>query len=165
VYTRVSNSEARKEQMAMVLTAVKASVAATALSTTALLLIPDAVYQWLFGAAITGITPILLVMAPGLLAMAASQPLSHFLSGTGGVMQNAWSSGIGAVITLAVGVLAIPVWGLLGAALTSSCAHLVSVLYQWYVFQRATGAEWRALLPASGDRQALGTLWRRVLGR
>ena len=40
-----------------------------------------------------------------------------------------------------------------------------SVLYQWLVFQRVTGAGWRDLLPTAQDRQHLLTLWRRLSGR
>jgi O-antigen/teichoic acid export membrane protein len=165
LYTRVSNSERSAEQNTMVLTAMRAAVAAALAVIILLLLVPDGIYRWVFGNEITGLTRLVLLMTPGLLAMAASQALSHFLSGTGRVVHNAAGSGIGALVTLALGYALIPTHGLWGAALTASGAYGASVLYQWLVFQRITGAGWRDLLPTGQDRQHLLTLWRQLSGR
>ena len=165
LYTRVSNGERSAEQNTMVLTAMRAAVAAALAVIILLLLVPDGIYRWVFGNEITGLTRLVLLMTPGLLAMAASQALSHFLSGTGRVVHNAVGSGIGALITLGLGYALIPTHGLSGAALTASGAYGASVLYQWLVFQRITDAGWRDLLPTGQDRQHLLTLWRQLSGR
>lgn len=165
LYTRVSNSERSDQQTAMTLTALRAALGSAAVVIILLLLVPDRVYGWVFGNEITGLAPLVVFMTPGLLAMAASQALSHFLSGSGRVMQNAVSSGIGAVVTLGMGYTLIPTQGLSGAALTASVAYLASVLYQWVVFQRMTDARLRDLLPTQQDGRHLATLWRRLVGR
>ena len=165
LYTRVSNSERSAEQNEMILTAVRAALAAALAVIILLLLVPDRMYIWVFGDEITGLTPLLLLMAPGLLAMAASQAFSHFLSGTGRVLHNAVGSGIGALVTLGLGYALIPTHGLSGAALTASGAYLASVIYQWVVFQRITGSRLKDLLPTGQDGQHLLTLWRRITGR
>ncbi|HOZ39538.1 MAG TPA: polysaccharide biosynthesis C-terminal domain-containing protein [Flavobacteriales bacterium] len=165
LYTRVSNSARSREQVTLALTAVKASVATTAMAALVLILVPDTFYRWLFGAGITGLWPLLLLMTPGLLAMAASQALSHYLSGSGMVLQNALSSGIGAVVTLGLGTALIPTHGLHGAAITTSCAYIAALMHQWFVFRRITRSRAKDLLPVKGDVEALRTLVVRALGR
>ena len=165
LYTRVSNNGPSREQVGIALTALKASVASTALAALVLIMLPDGVYRWLFGPSISGLWSMLLLMTPGLLAMAASQVLSHYLSGAGRVMQNALSSGTGALVTLGLGSVLIPTYGLHGAAITTSCAYLASTAQQWMVFRRLTGSRLKELLPSRSDVAALHTLLGRSLGR
>ncbi|MCU0319995.1 MAG: polysaccharide biosynthesis C-terminal domain-containing protein [Flavobacteriales bacterium] len=165
LYTRVSNAADATRERAVTMAALKASLVATALAVLVLLALPTAVYQTLFGPEIKGLHGILLVLTPGLLAMSASQALSHYLSGAGQVARNAVSSGIGAVVTLVVATWAVPRWGLLGAALSASLAYSASLLYQWWGFRKHSGARWSDLLPTASDSAALAVLWQRIRRR
>ncbi len=165
LYARVSNSHEADEQRAQTLAALKASMAFTLVVVGALLILPDVFYRAVFGPEITGLAPLVLVLAPGLLAMAASQAISHFLSGTGRVRHNTIGSGLGTVLTLVLGLYLVPRYGLMGAAATASSAYCCATFYQWLVFSRLAMVRLHHLLPDARDAQRLRTLWRRALGR
>jgi O-antigen/teichoic acid export membrane protein len=165
LYARISNAADAARERSVTLAAMKASLLATALAVLVLLALPTAVYQALFGPEIKGLHGILWALFPGLLAMSASQALSHYLSGAGQVARNAVSSGIGAVVTLAVATWAVPHWGLLGAALSASLAYSASLLHQWWSFRQHSGARWSDLLPTRGDKAEWAVLWHRISGR
>lgn len=164
LYARVSNAADARLERSLTLAAVKVSVLATAVFTGTLLLLPEVLYQWLFGPEVHGLHGLLWSLLPGLVAMAASQALSHYLSGAGEVRRNAIGSGIGAVVTLLAATWAIPRWGLHGAAGSASLAYCASVVYQWWSFQVLTGAGWRDLLPTAADRHAVALLLKRLTG-
>lgn len=164
LYARVSNAADARLERSLTLAAVKVSVLATAAFTGTLLLLPEVLYQWLFGPEVHGLHGLLWSLLPGLVAMAASQALSHYLSGAGEVRRNAIGSGIGAVVTLLAATWAIPRWGLHGAAWSASLAYCASVVYQWRSFQVLTGAGWRELVPTAADRHAVLLLLKRLTG-
>jgi len=165
LYSKVSNLVEAERQRDLTVILLKVSVAVALVSCTALLLVPDGVYTWIFGPEISGLRPILVRMAPGLVAMSASQVLSHYLSGTGRIKHNTIGSGIGLVITVLVGFWLIPASGLEGAAITASLAYGLSVCYQLIVFRRVTGISWAELIPHSGDRERAMRLWDRFKQR
>jgi O-antigen/teichoic acid export membrane protein len=165
LYARVSNVQERERQRDLTLSVLKLSVALAALAAALLIALPDAVYRWAFGPAVAGVRWMVALLVPGLLAMAASQALSHFLSGIGAVRHNTVASGIGLGITVAGGFALIPSQGLHGAAITASCAYCASFLYQAFLFRRMTGARWKHCLPDAQDARRLGGLWRRMMGQ
>lgn len=165
LYARVSNQNVLHQQRDLTLSVLKLAVAIAVATVLVLLVVPDAVYVRLFGPEITGLAPIVLVMAPGLIAMSASQAYSHFLSGIGRVHHNTIGSAIGLVVTVAVGYTLIPSLGLRGAGITASAAYGASVVYQALVFGRITKAGLEHYLPTAVDIERLGTVWRRLLGR
>jgi O-antigen/teichoic acid export membrane protein len=165
LYARVSNLEAMERQRDLTLAVMKAALAVATVLTIILVLLPDRVYQFFFGPEVIGIAFLVLLLAPGLLAMAASQALSHYLSGTGRVLHNTIGSGLGALATLLLGFLLIPQYGLPGAAITASIAYCASTIYQVAVFNRITGARLRHFFPNAADVDRLRTLWNRMVGR
>ncbi|MBK8498889.1 MAG: polysaccharide biosynthesis C-terminal domain-containing protein [Flavobacteriales bacterium] len=165
LYARVSNMGALEQQRDTTLSVLKLAVGIAVVTVLVLIAVPDALYARLFGPEIRGLRPIVLAMAPGLIAMSASQAYSHFLSGSGRVHHNTIGSGIGLVITIALGFALIPVLGLVGAAFTTSAAYSASVIYQAIVFDRITHARLRHYLPAASDLERIGVVWRRLMGR
>lgn len=165
LYSKVSNLAEAERQRDLTLVLYKTAVLVGAVFCAVLLMIPDALYAWIFGPDITGLHPILLGMVPGLLAMSGSQVLSHFLSGTGRVMHNTIGSGLGLLITVPLGFALIPKYGLVGAAITTSAAYTVSVAYQTVVFLRITSTRWLELFPHAGDGQRALQVWSRVRNR
>jgi O-antigen/teichoic acid export membrane protein len=165
LYARVSNMREAEQQRALTLVVWKVAVGIALVALVVLLVLPDAVYRMVFGPEVQGIAAIVAWMAPGLLAMSASQALSHYLSGTGRVYHNAIASGLGALVTVLVGPWAISAMGLYGAGLTTSAAYMAATGYQTIVFGRLTGARPRHYLPDARDAERLRTLLGRVLGR
>ncbi len=165
LYARISNTAERERQRDLTLAVWKLAVGITAAAVVLLLLLPGPVYRLVFGPEVEGIAPIVAWMAPGLLAMGASQALSHYLSGTGRVYHNTIASGLGALVTALLGPWAISAMGLYGAGLTASAAYLAALGYQTIVFGRLAGARLRHYLPDARDVERLRTLLGRALGR
>ena len=165
LYARVSNLADLERQRDLSLTVLKIATLIALFTVITLLLLPETVYQLVFGPEVVGIAPLIAWMSPGLVAMSASQALSHYLSGSGRVHHNTIGSGIGLVITVIVGYQVIPSMGLTGAAITASLAYSSSVLYQIIVFNRITHARMKHYLPNADDVERLRTLWIRMTGR
>jgi O-antigen/teichoic acid export membrane protein len=163
LYARVSNLEERDRQRDATLAVLKISVAMAALAAIALIALPSSAYQWVFGEEATGIGRLVAILLPGLLAMSASQALSHFLSGSGRVAHNMIASGLAMVVTATLGFLIIPAKGATGAAVTASAAYCTAMVYQALVFRRFTGARLRQVLPDATDIERLRVLWQRLL--
>lgn len=159
LYSKVSNLEEERRQVQLTLILFKVSILFGLLSAVLLLLLPDRLYTTVFGAEINGLRPIILYLAPGLMAMSGSQVLSHYFSGTGWIRHNLIGSGLGLVVTLVVGWSLIPVLGLDGAALTASLAYCTSLLYQLIVFMRRTAVPFVELLPHTGDIRKARSMW------
>lgn len=165
LYSRVSNTAGMEQQRLLTLTILKVSLACASAVVVVLLLVPDVVFRWAFGPQITGLFPIIALLAPGIIAMAASQAFSHFFSGTGRNKHNVIGSGLGLIVTLGVGYRLIPAEGLLGAACTASLAYLLNAVYQAVVFTRLVEVHWRELLPGRADVERLRQLAGRLRGR
>jgi O-antigen/teichoic acid export membrane protein len=156
--SRVSNLDEVAEQRRLtVLTAKVALVVAIAV-VTVLALLPDVVFRFFFGNGITGLRPIILLLAPGILSMAASQAFSHYFSGKGQNRHNLVGSGMGMLITAGLGWWAVGRWGLNGAAATASLAYTASVVYQWSVFSNRHHTRLTDLWPTRQDIDRLRAL-------
>lgn len=160
LYARISNTEDRAGQRSATIAILKGSVALAAIVLLVLLLVPDPVYEKLFGRDVKGVQALMLLLLPGLLGMAASQAYSHYFSGVALNRHNATGSGIGLLCTVLFGLWLIPQHGLPGAAVTASVAYSANALYQMIVFLRVTGTAWIELLPRAGDLGMLRTAWR-----
>ncbi len=160
LYARISNTEKPNEQRSTTIAILKAAVALAAGTVLVMLMVPDPLYAFFFGPEVKGVQPLLLVLVPGLLGMAASQAYSHYFSGVGLNQHNAIGSGIGLLCTLAFGFWLIPEYGLLGAAITASLAYSANALYQMIVFLRVTGSSLSDLLPRPNDLGLLRQAWK-----
>ncbi len=160
LYSTVSNEHAADRQRTLTLTVFKASVGAALLALLLLLALPDGLYALLFGAEVEGVRPLVACLAPGVLAMAASQAYSHYFSGTGRNANNAIGSGIGLVVTAAAGIFLVPWLGTAGAALTASLAHCANAGYQAWRFITLSGARAAEHWPGRTDVERLRRLTR-----
>lgn len=162
--SQVSNERDPQERTRLTLTALKLALTAATATLCILLVIPGSVYTAAFGKDVTGLRPILLLLAPGILAMAASQAFSHYFSGIGRSRMNMLASGCGMAITVLVGPWAVAQHGTHGAAATASLAYLMAALLQFVAFLRATHAPFAHFWPNAQDLQQARSLMRRLLG-
>lgn len=160
LYSTVSNEPLAGRQRALTLTTFKTSVLAASGALLLALLLPDAVYALLFGPEVRGVRPLLACLAPGIVAMAASQAYSHYFSGVGRNVHNAIGSALGLVVTIGAGLLLVVAWGAMGAALTASLAYLVNALYQGWRFMTISGARVQDHWPDRADLDRLRRLLR-----
>ena len=151
--SRVSNSAEAEHQRSMTLTTARAAMVLAFAVVVVLAVLPEEVFRFVFGPEIRGLRPIMLLLAPGIIAMAASQAFSHYFSGKGDNVHNLVGSGAGMVVTVLAGPWMVSTWGLWGAATTASAAYGTSLLYQLIVFMRTTHSAWSDLLPNRNDLQ------------
>lgn len=161
LYSRISNTQVAERQRLLTLTFLKTSMACATAVVLALLLAPDKWFQLAFGPEVTGITPLIALLAPGILSMSASQAFSHFFSGTARNVHNLIGSALGLVSTVAAGLVLIPWLGLPGAAIAASCAYGLNAVYQTVAFMRVTGTTFGDLWPNAADGQRARELFGR----
>lgn len=162
LYGKLSNTTGLEEQRTSTIIFLKASLLFAAASMAALILMPNGLYETVFGGDFSGIPMILLYLLPGILAMSVSQALGMFFSGTGRNQHNAIGSGLGLAVTVVVGLLIIPEKHLHGAAVTASLAYMINTLYQAVVFMRVTNTRWTELIPTLGDLRSAVKLVQRA---
>lgn len=151
LYSKVSNTAGIAEQRRFTLGILKVSLASALLALVVLLVVPGPWFSIVFGPEVHGITPIIAILAPGVLALSASQAFSHFFSGTARNHHNIVASGIGLGVMAVLGFAFVPAYGLWGAAASSSVAYLCSGTYQAIAFMRSTGTRFHELWPRRAD--------------
>lgn len=134
------------------------TVRAFKLSTMALLVgsIPFAVVgalaiPWLFGNAFAGAVSPFLAILPGIFFFSWNTILVEDLKGRGHPNVKFRIAGLVLILTIALDLLLIPQYTLLGAALASSLAYTVAGVLAVRIFSRITGIPQRELLIPTGE--------------
>ena len=97
--------------------------------------LPEALFtHYLLNQSFIGIRPIIWALSPGIIALGTNSILSHYFIGTGRVKISALCSFIGLFSITVVGFYFIPLYGTLGAALSSSIAFCTMFLFSLFVF-------------------------------
>lgn len=97
-------------------------------------LVPEFVYEWVFG--ISGIAWPIRLLAPGMIAGAVSSILAHHLSGVGLHKWNAITSALGLAVLLGIGGFLVKDYGVQGAAIAASCAYCAQSLGLIWVWSK-----------------------------
>jgi len=139
-YSSISNSDDKDYARRLSLRLLKFTFVFTLLILFVLLIIPSDWYSLVFSADFRQLKMIMLTLALGIMATACSMMFSHYFSGTGRPGFNMIGSGIGLVFTLVLGLVFIPVFGIVAAGLTASVAYLMNMAYLLYMFCKVTGS-------------------------
>ncbi len=145
-YSAISGSRNNEYNRNLTVRLMKVSVVLTLLALLVLVLIPSEVYGTVLSENFVRVKMIIVLLAPGVLALSANTIFSHYFSGTGQPEVNLKSNIYGFVVTLVFALVLIPAFGISGAAATASLSYLVTVLYQSYIFKKQTGTrlhEWK----------------------
>ncbi len=137
-YSAISNSSDKEYARTLSIRLMKFTLLLTFLALLILLVIPQNIYQFVFSQSFGVIKTIVLVLSPGVMALAANTIFSHYFSGVGQPAVNLRANILGLVFTLVFAFLLIPPFGYIGAAATASLNYLASVIYQYVVFQKQT---------------------------
>jgi len=162
LYSKMSNTEGTEGQRVLTLTFLKMSMACASAVVLVLLLLPSVVFQWAFGPEVVGITPLITLLVPGILGMAATQAFGHYFSGTAQNKHNVIGSGLGLIATVTAGLLLIPTYGLTGAAISASLAYCINAVYQAFTFMRLTSSTFKDLWPKTPDIRRIRELLARL---
>ena len=128
------------------------------LATAALLALGTLPANWLggiFGTEFGSSRPIILLLAPGILASTLSIVCGAYFAALGHYRVNNLAAGWGLLVTVPACWLLIPIWGILGAAASMSLSYLISTGYLLWVFRRVTGTQLASLLPGRPEALAL----------
>jgi O-antigen/teichoic acid export membrane protein len=108
-----------------------------------------------FGDSFSGAYTPLLVLLPGMAALALATVLATDLAGRGAPAVLLYGSLIGLVLTCVLNPILIPIYGATGAALTSTVAYTASTAFVAVVFGRRHGTRLSdVLVPRRGDFRA-----------
>ena len=137
---------------------MKVAVVLTFLALIILFLIPGSVYTMMFGAEFARVKPIIILLAPGVLALSANSVFAHFFGGMGNPKISLWANIIGFSAVLILAILLIPVYGFYGAAVAVSVSYLISMLYYYIIFKNQTGTLLPDLIPKWSDLKEFSEL-------
>lgn len=144
-FSSISNSRDADYSRKLTIKSMKFSLGLTFLGIVILLCIPTQTYTSIFGPGFGAIRWIVLALSPGVLALAASGIFSHYFSGMGNPKINLHANITGFVVMFVFAFILIPVYGYMGAAVTTSLNYLASAIHQYIVFKKQTStrlSEW-----------------------
>ena len=108
-------------------------------------------YRFVFGDEFGAMKQVLILLSPGIACFGMALMYSNYFAGLGMNKVNLYGSLWGLLVTVGVGLVLIPAWGMTGAAITASLSYLVTSLFLWYAFITHTGIMWKDLLPEKKD--------------
>jgi O-antigen/teichoic acid export membrane protein len=135
-YADIANSSAWQQAINHTLRYVKFIFILALAGITLIACIPSVVYKFLLGKDFTGIQTVVLILVPGIVALACSHPLSAFFSGIGKIRINMYGSLLGLVTTCVFSIILIPTWGIWGAAVTQTLSYLTTFSFAMINFLR-----------------------------
>jgi O-antigen/teichoic acid export membrane protein len=144
-FSVISNTENRQYAKELTIKLMKFSVLLTIAAVGILIIIPQDIYSLLLSKDFTEVKPVIIALAPGVVALVANNIFSHYFSGTGRPKVNLWSNLVGFVFTIVLAILLIPTFGIVGASVTASVSYISTIIYQYFVFKNETKtkpAEW-----------------------
>ena len=99
-----------------------------------LFILPKELFGFIFGAEFTDVKKILMMLAPGILAISISNVIGNYFSAIGKLKILIVKSGIGLIATIILSFLLIPGLGITGAGIVNSSAYIISsgVLFYWF---------------------------------
>jgi O-antigen/teichoic acid export membrane protein len=157
--SEIANSHDELAQQQLTATWSRVTIWLTAICLIPLLSIPDVWFGAIFGTDFTGIRTLLFWLAPGILALATSNILTHYFSGRGKYQLNALVS----AFTLVVVALLLPTmivrWGVVGAAAGQSIAYLMALLFALLLFSKGKLNIIGSVLPQLADLKLLLKKW------
>jgi len=161
-YSTISNSRDKEYARVLSIRLMKFTLILTLLALLVLLVIPESVYDLAFSRDFTVIKTVVLILSPGVLALAANTIFSHYFSGVGQPAVNLHANVVGFVFTLVFAFLLIPPYGYLGAAATASVNYLASVVYQYIIFKRQTRTRFSEWVLQKEDLKDFGATLRKA---
>jgi O-antigen/teichoic acid export membrane protein len=154
-YARIGHPD-RQQAAATTVRAVRINVITTLLAAPLLLLGAWWGLPWVMGAEYAASLLPLACLLPGVAAYAAASSLSAFYTNHLGKPQlSGGIAGLSLVISFVLGVVLVPRWGTVGAAVASSVGYVLAIMVAYGVFLRHAGLKLSALWRAPADNTRL----------
>ncbi len=98
------------------------------------LLLPLSIYIKIFGKDFEGVKQILVLLSPGIVALAVGSVISHYYSGTGKLIYCTVTSFAGLIVVLVFGFVLIPKYGVNGAAVANSLSYIITTVFLLVIY-------------------------------
>jgi len=164
-FSTISNTQDLEYAKTLTIRLMKFTLALTLSALVILLVIPEDLYSMIFGKDFTDVKPIIIALSPGVMALAANNIFSHYFSGLGNPKVNMWANLVGLVFTIILAFTLIPAFGYIGAATAASASYLSSVIYQYFIFKKATNTRISDWIPVKKDLTDFVILIKDVLNK
>lgn len=138
LYSDVVNSESREESIVKTKSSLRLSFTLMLVFVLGILIIPDFVYPFIFGKEFSETKLIMLLLAPGILAIAVSDMIGYYFSGIKELKILNIKSIVGLLITVTFSFFAIPKWGIWGACFVTTLSYVVSASILFWKFYQST---------------------------
>lgn len=151
-YSSVAQTTDRKKQIGTTLKMFKLTFSALTATMICILFIPEWIYtEYLFSPEFKGMRKIIFALAAGIIALGCNSILSHYFLGSGKVRYSTYCSCIGLIMLLIAGYILIPVYGVVGSAVTTSVAFCSMLTFSMIVFCRQSGTRISGFVPDKDD--------------
>ncbi|WP_294292329.1 polysaccharide biosynthesis C-terminal domain-containing protein [uncultured Chryseobacterium sp.] len=136
LYSDVVNNKNSYEAVEKTKISLKVSFWITLLFIIIMLIIPAQVYAWIFGKDFSRTKEIVLLLSPGILAIAVSNIIGYYFAGINKLRILNVKSLIGLIFTVISSYYVIPKWGITGACIVTSVSYCLSsgILF-WRFYQ------------------------------
>ncbi|HCN48942.1 MAG TPA: teichoic acid transporter [Chryseobacterium sp.] len=157
LYSDVVNSKSREESIEKTKSSIKLTVILMLGFILGILIIPSEVYVMIFGKEFKDTKKIMLLLSPGIFAIAVSDMVGHYFSGIRELKILNVKSIVGLVVTVVFSFIAIPRWGILGACLATTSSYLVSAFLLFRKFYSTTPFSLKDYMVSKEELQLLKT--------
>ncbi len=163
-YSRIAQMKEVVEQKQLTLRFFKLTFCTVTLAICCILSIPEWVYtDYLFSSEFVGMRKVVVGLSVGIVALACNSILSQYFIGTGRVRWSTVCSCLGLFSLLVSGYWLIPLYGVVGAALSCSVAYCSILAFSLIVFCRVSETHWTEFRITKSDIQfALSKIRKRV---
>ena len=136
LYADLVNNDNHNEAIKKTKVNLKISFLITLFFLGIILLIPASVFSFIFGKDFTQTKEIMLLLSPGILAIAVSNIIGYYFAGINKLKILNIKSLVGLVFTIFASFYAVPKWGILGACLVTTISYCISSgLLFWRFYQ------------------------------
>lgn len=133
-YSKIVNTKNKTYAQQMSVMLAKACLAITAICLLPLVALPSEFYVYVLGKDFYEVNKVIMILSPGILAIAVTRIFSHYFGGLGRYHINNYASMAGLAATIGGGILLVPAFGITGAALTSTISYLASSAFLFILF-------------------------------
>ncbi|SUX47524.1 MATE family efflux transporter [Chryseobacterium indoltheticum] len=138
LYSDVVNSESREESIVKTKSSLKLSFSLMLIFVLGIIIIPAFIYTEIIGNEFSETKQIMLLLAPGILAIAVSDMIGYYFSGIKELKILNIKSIVGLLITVGFSFFAIPKWGIWGACFVTTSSYVVSAAILFWKFYQST---------------------------
>ncbi|MET3037943.1 polysaccharide biosynthesis C-terminal domain-containing protein [Chryseobacterium sp. NRRL B-14859] len=143
LYSDVVNSKSREESVLKTKSSLKLTFLLMLVFLAGIIIIPSPVYELIFGKEFRDTKLIMLLLSPGIFAIAVSDMVGYYFSGIKELKILNIKSIVGLLVTIGFSWVAIPKWGIWGACFATTFSYLISAALLFRKFYRSTEFQWK----------------------